>query len=144
LRQQKSADLASRTADDWAAQVQSGAVLSDLASERQVQVNETPLFARHDAVPQLGRHAAFNETAFGLRTGEAGAAHTEAQHFVIQVMDRRAADMGSYKAEKATYQKQLLQRKQQQALMAFQNSLQAQYRKLRQEGEIVVNPQYVF
>ncbi|MCZ6874480.1 MAG: SurA N-terminal domain-containing protein [bacterium] len=144
LRHQRSDDLASQTADDWAAQIQAGALLSDLATQRQVRVNETQLFARNDAVPRVGRQAAFNQIAFGLRTGEAGAAHTRAQHFIIQVIDRRAADMESYEAEKATYQQQLLHRKRQQALVAFQNSLQAQYRKLRQEGEIVVNPQYVF
>ncbi len=144
LQRQKSAELAKQTADDWAAQIQAGASLSDLAAQLQVQVSETELFARNDPVPQVGRQAAFNQTAFELRTGEAGAAHTGSRHFVILVTKRQVADMHAYDTEKTTYRSQLLRRKQQQALLAFQNSLQARYQKLRQEGEIIVNPQYVF
>lgn len=144
LRRQRGSDLASQTADEWAAQIQTGASLSDLAAKMKVQVNETQLFTRKGAVAQVGRLAAFNQTAFGLRVGEAGAAHTGAQHFVIQVTERRTADLGAYEAEKATYRAQLHRQKQRQALVDFQRSLQARYQKLRQEGEIVVNPQYVF
>ena len=144
LRRQRSADLASRTADDWAAQIQTGASLSDLAAQMQVQVSETQLFTRKGSVSQVGHQPAFNQTAFGLRVGEAGAAHSGAQHFVIQVTERRTADLDAYAAEGATYRDQLRRHKQRQALADFQRSLQARYQKLRQEGEIVVNPQYVF
>jgi peptidyl-prolyl cis-trans isomerase D len=144
LRRQRSDDLARQTADEWAAQIQKGASLSDLAAQMQVQVNETQLFTRNGAVPQVGRQAAFNQTAFGLRVGEAGAAHTGEQHFVIQVTQRQSADLGAYAAAKTTYRDQLLRQKQRQALVDFQRALQARYQKLRQEGEIVVNPQYVF
>lgn len=144
LRRQRSADLASQTADEWAAQIQTGASLSELAAQIQVQVSETQLFARKGSVPQIGRQAAFNQTAFGLRVGEAGAAHSGAQHFVIQVTERQTADLGAYEADKAAYRAQLRRHKQRQALQDFQRSLQARYQKLRHEGEIVVNPQYVF
>ena len=144
LRRQRSDDLASQTADGWAAQIQKGASLSDLAAQMQVQVNETQLFTRNGAVPQVGRQAAFNQTAFGLRVGEAGAAHTGEQHFVIQVTQRQSADLSAYATAKTTYRAQLLRQKQRQALVDFQRALQARYQKLRQEGEIVVNPKFVF
>jgi peptidyl-prolyl cis-trans isomerase D len=144
LRRQKSGDLARQTADDWAAQVQAGKSLSALATPLQVQVGETKAFSRNDPVPQLGRSATFNQIAFGLQPGETGAVHEGVRHFVIQVMTRRGADMSTYDAEKVAYREQLLRRKRHQTILAFQNSLQAQYQKLRQQGEIVVNPQYVF
>jgi peptidyl-prolyl cis-trans isomerase D len=144
LRRQRSTEIASQTADDWAAQVQTGASLSALAAPLQVRVVETELFGRNDPVPQLGRSVTFNRVAFRLQAGEAGAAHEGTRHFVIQVTTRQAADMSTYDTDKVAYRERLLRRKRRQALLAFQNSLQAQYQKLRQQGEIVVNPQYVF
>lgn len=144
VRREKSTELARKTADDWAAQVQTGVSLSELAAPLQVQVIETEPFARKDPVPQLGRSATFNQIAFGLQAGETGAAHEGSRHFVIHVTARQPADMKAYATDQSTYRKQLLRRKQQQALTVFESSLQEQYRQLRQQGEIVVNPQYVF
>jgi hypothetical protein len=84
------------------------------------------------------------QTAFGLQEGEAGVAHERARHFVIQVTTRQAADMEAYATEKAAYREKLIERKRQQMLQAFQSSLYTEYQRLRQRGEIVVNPQYVF
>jgi hypothetical protein len=109
-----------------------------------VKVIETGLFKRRDPVPELGRSAAFSESAFGLQHDGIGVAHDGSRHFVLQVISRQAADMGAYEAEKATYREQLLSRKRQQILGTFQAFLQTQYQQLRQRGEIVVNPQYVF
>jgi peptidyl-prolyl cis-trans isomerase D len=144
LRQQKSTELAGQTADEWASKVRAGTPLEDLAAPLQVQVIATELFRRRDPVPQLGRSAAFSQTAFSLQSDEVGAAHESARHFVVQVTARQDADMQAYETEKATYYKQVLDRKQQQILLSFQDFLQAQYQKLRQSGEIVVNPQHVF
>jgi peptidyl-prolyl cis-trans isomerase D len=144
LRRHKSAELVRQTADDWAAQVQTGASLSELAAPLQVQVIETELFTRNDPVPQLGRSPAFSQIAFGLQSGEAGAAHEGTRHFVIQVTQRQAADMSKYETEKAPYREQLLRRKRQQTLMAFEDSLQEKYQALLQQGDIVINSQYVF
>ncbi|MGQ4807943.1 Peptidyl-prolyl cis-trans isomerase D [Candidatus Entotheonellaceae bacterium PAL068K] len=144
LQGQKSAELARKTADEWAAQVLTGTPLAELASSLQVQVVETDLFTRKDPIPQLGRSTSFNQTAFDLPTGEAGAAHESVRHFVIQVTARQAADMQTYETERAAYRQQQLRQKRQQILVAFQNAIQTQYQQLRQAGEIVVNPQYVF
>ena len=62
----------------------------------------------------------------------------------MQITKRQAADMRSYATDKAAYRERLLRRKRQQALLAFRNTLQAQYQQLRQQGDIVVNSQYVF
>jgi peptidyl-prolyl cis-trans isomerase D len=144
LQRQKSTEMASQTADEWARQAQAGTPLQELAASLQVKVIETGLFKRRDPVPDLGRSPAFSERAFDLQDGAIGVAHEGSRHFVLQVVSRQAADMGAYEAEKATYRKQLLSRKQQQVLGAFQAFLQTQYQQLRQRGEIVVNPQYVF
>jgi hypothetical protein len=136
--------LARQTADEWASKVQTGARLQELADSLQVQVIETGLFKRRDPVPQLGRSAAFSDVAFGLQIDEVGAAHDGSRHFVMQVVARQAADMTAYEAEQVAYREQLLNRKRQQVFMAFQSFLQAEYQQLRQRGEIVVNPQYVF
>jgi peptidyl-prolyl cis-trans isomerase D len=144
VQRQKSTALARQTADEWASKVQAGAVLQELADPLQLKVIETGLFKRRDPVPQLGRSAAFSDVAFGLQDAEVGAAHEGTRHFVIQIVARQAANMEAYEAEKVAYREQLLSRKRQQVLLAFQNFLQTQYQQLRQRGEIVVNPQYVF
>ncbi len=110
----------------------------------ELKADPMELFKRRDPIPQLGRNQAFIETAFGLQPDEVAAAHDGTQHFVMQLVSRQAADMGAYEAERATYREQLLSRKRQQVFMAFQTFLQTQYQQLRQRGEIVVNPQYVF
>jgi hypothetical protein len=144
LQQQKSAEMASKTADEWASKAQAGTPLQELAASLQVKIAETGLFKRRDPLPQLGRSQAFSETAFRLQPDEVAAAHDGARHFVMQLVSRQAADMGVYEAEKTPYREQLLNRKRQQVFLAFQTFLQTQYKQLRQRGEIVVNPQYVF
>ena len=144
LRQRKSAELARQTAEEWVTKIQTGTTLTTLAASLKVQVNKTELFKRNDAVPQFGRSAAFSRIAFGLQPNEAGVAHEGSRHAVIQVLERQAADMQQYATEKQEYLRQLRQRKQQQHRAAFDNSLRARYQQLRQEGAILVNPQYVF
>lgn len=144
VRGERSAELARQTADAWVAKVQMGTPLAELAAPLQVQVVETAPFTRKDSVPQLGYNATFSQVAFGLQVNEVAAAHENARHFVIQMMAREPADMSAYDTEKVTYREQQLRRKQQLALVAFENSLGEQYRQLRQEGDIVVNSQYVF
>jgi peptidyl-prolyl cis-trans isomerase D len=144
LQQQKSQELARQTADDWAAQVQSGTPLNDLATSLEVEVVETGLFKRDDEVPQFGRSATFSKTAFDLAPGDAASVHERGRHVVVQVTQRQAASMEEFEAEQAAVRQRLLAQKRQQARVAFDNSLRTQYLQLRQEGEIVVNPQYVF
>jgi peptidyl-prolyl cis-trans isomerase D len=144
LQQQKSQELARQTADDWAAQVQSGTPLNELATSLEVQVVETEPFKRDDPVPQFGRSAAFSKTAFDLAPGDAASVHERDRHVVVQMTRRQAASMDGFEAEQAAVRQRLLAQKRQQTRAAFDNALRAQYLQLRQEGEIVVNPQYVF
>ena len=144
LQQQKSGELARQTAEDWAVQVQQGTPLATLAATLNVQVTETGLFKRNDPIPQFGPSAAFSRIAFGLQIGDAGAAHEGPRHVVLQVTDRQAAEMQDYAAQKQQYRQQLLERKQQHVQVAFDQHLRTQYQQLRQQGKIVVNPQYVF
>jgi hypothetical protein len=62
----------------------------------------------------------------------------------VQVTQRQAASMDGFEAEQTAVRQRLLIQKRQQARTAFDNALRSQYLQLRQEGEIVVNPQYVF
>jgi hypothetical protein len=144
LQQQKSQERARQTADDWAAQVQSGTPLNELATSLEVEVVETELFKRDDAVPQFGRSAAFSKAAFDLAPGDAAPVHERGRHVVVQVTQRQAASMDGFEAEQTAVRQRLLTQKRQQARTAFDNALRSQYLQLRQEGEIVVNPQYVF
>jgi peptidyl-prolyl cis-trans isomerase D len=144
LQHQKSGELARQTVEDWAVQVQQGTPLSTLAATLHVQVAETGLFKRNDSIPQFGASAAFSRIAFGLQVGDAGAAHEGSRHVVLQVTDRQAAEMQDYAAQQQQYRQQLLERKQQHVQVAFDQHLRTQYQQLRQQGKIVVNPQYVF
>jgi len=144
LRAQKSMELARQQAEEWATQVRAGTPLAELATAQSVPVVETGLFKRRDPVPQLGQQAALSRAAFGQQVGEVGTAHDGARHFVFQVTDRQPADMQAYVADKAEYRQKLLERKRQQAEAGFQQFLHAEYQKLRQQGDIVVNREYVF
>jgi peptidyl-prolyl cis-trans isomerase D len=144
LKQQKSRDLASQTADAWAAKIQAGTSLKELAQTFDVQVAETGLFKRNDSIPQYGRSAAFSRMAFDLQPGASAAVHDGARHAVIQVTERKAADMADFEAQKQTVRERLLRQKQQQARVAFDNALRDEFQQLRENGDIVVNPQYVF
>ena len=144
LRLQKSNELAQQHTEDWAAKARTGTPLADLVAGLSVQVVETGLFKRRDPIPQLGRQVDFSRVAFGLQVGDVGAAHDGSRHFVIQVTERQEADMQAYVTDKPEYRQKLLEQKRQQAAFAFQQLVQAQYQKLRQQGEIVANSQYVF
>jgi peptidyl-prolyl cis-trans isomerase D len=144
LRAQKSVELARQQAEEWATQVRAGTPLADLAAAQSLQVVETGLFKRRDPIPQLGQQAGFSRVAFGLQVGEVGTASAGAQHFVLQVTERQPAEMQAYAADKVDYRKKLLDQKRQQAGMGFQQFLHAEYQKLRQQGDIVVNPEYIF
>ncbi|ETX03535.1 MAG: hypothetical protein ETSY2_33190 [Candidatus Entotheonella gemina] len=144
LKQQKSRDLANQTADDWAAKLQSGTSLDELAKTRDMQVAETGLFKRNDSIPQYGRSAAFSRMAFDLQPGESAAVHDGSRHAVIQVTERKPADMADFETRKQATREQLLRQKQQQARAAFDNALRDEFQQLRESGDIVVNPQYVF
>ena len=82
--------------------------------------------------------------ALGLQVGEVGTVSDGTRHFVLQVTERQPAEMQAYAAEKSDYRKKLLDQKRQQAGLGFQQFLQAEYQKLRQQGDIVINPEYVF
>jgi peptidyl-prolyl cis-trans isomerase D len=144
LRAQKSMELARQQAEEWATQVRAGTPLAELAAAQSVQVVETGLFKRRDPVPQLGQQTAFSRVAFGLQVGDVGTAHDGARYFVLQVTERQPADMQAYVADKAEYRQKLIDRKRQQAGAGFQQFLHAEYQKLRQQGDIVVNREYVF
>ena len=144
LRAQKSMELARQQAEEWATKVRAGTPLAELATAQSVPVVETGLFKRRDPVPQLGQQVALSRAAFGQQVGEVGTAHDGARHFVLQVTDRQPADMQAYVADKAEYRQKLMDRKRQQMGTGFQQFLQAEYQKLRQQGDIVVNREYVF
>jgi len=144
LRLQKSNALAQQQAEDWVTRARTGTPLADLAADLSLEVVETALLKRRDPIPQLGRQADFSRVAFGLQVGDVGAAHDGARHFVIQVTERQPADMQAYVTDQPEYRQRLLEQKRQQATFAFQQFVQAQYQKLRQQGEIVVNAQYIF
>jgi hypothetical protein len=137
-------ELAQQQAEEWATQVRAGTSLADLATAQSAQMVETGLFKRRDPVPQLGQQAAFSRVAFGLLVGAVGTAHDGARHFVLQVTERQPADMQAYVADKAEYRQKLIDRKRQQTGAGFQQFLHAEYQKLRQQGDIVVNREYVF
>lgn len=143
-RRQQAIEMANKKADEMAEQVKAGASLQELATALHLEVNETGLFARRDPIPRLGRLPAFTRTAFELSPGGVSAIHEGAQTLVLQVMEQREADMANYEAAKATYRSNLLTRKRQQRLQAFQQFLTDQFHVLQQQGEIVVNSQYVF
>jgi len=144
LRGQKSDVLAQQQAEAWATKARSGTPLADLAAELSLPVVETGLWKRRDPIPELGRQVDFSRVAFGLQVGDVGTARDSTRYFVIQVMERQPAEMQAYEADKPEYRQRLIEQKKQQATAAFQQFVHAQYQKLRQQGEIVVNPQYVF
>lgn len=144
LKQQKSRELASQTANDWATKMQSGTSLEELAKTLNVQVVDTGLFKRNDSIPQYGRSAAFSRMAFDLQPGGSAAVHDGARNAVIEVTERKPAEMADFEAQKQATRERLLSQKRQQARVAFDNSLRDEFQQLREEGEIVVNPQYVF
>ena len=144
LKQQKSRTLASQTADDWATKMQAGMPLEELAKTLDVQVVDTGLFKRNDSIPQYGRSAAFSRMAFDLQPGGSAAVHDGARNAVIQVTERKPADMAEFEADKQATRERLLAQKRQQARVAFDNSLRDEFQQLRETGDIVVNPQYVF
>jgi peptidyl-prolyl cis-trans isomerase D len=144
LRAQKSMELARQQAEEWVTKGRDGTPLAELAAERSLEMVETGLFKRRDPIPQLGQQADFSRVAFSLKAGEVGTAHDGARHFVLQVTDHQLADMQAYAIDKPNYRKKLIDQKRQQTEFGFQQYLHAEYQKLRQQGEIVVNPQYVF
>jgi hypothetical protein len=143
-RDNKGADLASEEGLEWATRLREGGLLADLASGLQLQVAETGWFKRNEPIPNLGDLSEFRRTAFRLQPEAAETINQGSGTFVIQVIGFRDADMSTFKADLADYHQQLLGRKQNQLVQAFQESLAARYEQLLRDGSLVVNPQYVF
>ena len=143
-RDNKGADLASEAGLEWVTRLREGGVLADLAGELELQVAETGWFKRNEPIPNLGNLSEFRRAAFRLQPEGAETVNQGPLTYVIQVIGIRDADMSSFKADLADYRQQLLARKQNQLVQAFQESLAAQYQQLLRDGSLVVNPQYVF
>jgi hypothetical protein len=144
LRSQKSLDLARQQAQDWVITIRAGTPFEELASGLAVQIVETGPFKQRDPIPQLGRLTEFSRVMAGLKAGDVGAAQDGVRQFVLQVTERQPTDMQAYTADRADYRQKLLDQKRQQASAGFQQFLHTEYQTRRQQGEIVVNPQYVF
>ncbi|GIX46613.1 MAG: peptidylprolyl isomerase [Candidatus Tectimicrobiota bacterium] len=144
VQQQRATELARQTAEAWAEKVRAGTALSELAASLQLRVVESEPFTRLDPIPELGENPAFRRVAFGLQPGEVGVAHDGSRTFVIEVVARQPADMAALAQQREAYRTRLLAAARQRLRQAFEAFLQAQYRTLREQGEIVVNPQYVF
>ena len=140
----KGADLASERGAEWVTQLRDGASLAELGGVLDLQVAETGWFKRNEPVPALGDLSEFRRAAFQLQPGEAEAIGEGDRSYVVQVIDRRDADMSAFKADLPAYRRQLLTQKQNQLVQAFQDSLTAQYQQLIRDGDLVINSQYVF
>jgi hypothetical protein len=81
--------------------------------------------------------------AFDLPPGASAAVHDGERHVVIQVTERKPADMANFEAQKQTTREHVLRRKQQQARVALDNALRDEFQQLRESGDIVVNLDYV-
>ena len=143
-RDSKGADLAAEEGAEWVTQLRDGASLAELAGALELQVAETGWFKRNEPIPQLGSLSEFRRAAFQLQPNEAEAVGEGDRTYVVQVIEYRAADMSTFKADLPDYRRQLLAQKQNQLVQAFQESLAAQYQQLLRDGDLVVNSQYVF
>jgi peptidyl-prolyl cis-trans isomerase D len=144
VRARKSLELARQQAEEWVTQVRTGTTLETLAAERSLTVAETGPFQYRDTIPQLGRPVEVSRVVAGLKAGEVATAADGARYLVLQMVERQPADMQGYAADKTEYHRRLLEQKRQMASAGFQQFLHAQYQTLRQQGDIVVNPQFVF
>lgn len=143
-RDDKGADLASQKGLEWVAQLGENGSLAELAGPLGLQVAETGWFKRSEPIPGLGDLREFRRTAFRLQAEEAETINQGGNTYVLQVIGFQDADMSTFKTDLADYRRQLLERKQNQLVQAFQQSLAAQYQQLLRDGSLVVNPQYVF
>jgi peptidyl-prolyl cis-trans isomerase D len=77
-----------------------GEVLENVAADLQLEVRSAGPFSRNDFVPGIGRQNAAIGAAFGLEPGDvSGAVSTPVNAFVIQVVDRTAADSTAWLAQ---------------------------------------------
>ena len=143
-RASKGADLAAERGAEWVTQLRDGASLAELAGALELQVAETGWFKRNESVPALGDLSEFRRAAFQLQPGDAEAIGEGDRSYVVQVIERRDADMSTFEADLPAYRRQLLTQKQNQLVQAFQDSLAAQYQQLIRDGDLVINSQYVF
>ena len=143
-RASKGADLAAERGAEWVTQLRDGASLAELAGALELQVAETGWFKRNEPVPALGDLSEFRRAAFQLQPGDAEAIGEGDRSYVVQVIERRDADMSTFEADLPAYRRQLLTQKQNQLVQAFQDSLTAQYQQLIRDGDLVINSQYVF
>ena len=143
-RENKGADLASEKGLEWVTQLRGGNSLADLAAGLELQVAETGWFKRNEPIPELGNLGDFSRAAFRLQPREAETINQGNRTYVLQVIGFLDADMSTFQDDLAGYREQLLARKQNGLVQAFQESLTARYQQLLRDGSLVVNSQYVF
>lgn len=110
---EKKIETARWLADEMAAELKSGKSLEDVASDRGLELRESPPFSRLDFVPGIGQGSPVIGTAFGLEVDElAGPILADNRLFFIQVSERLEADQETFLAQRENFRAQLtLQRR---------------------------------
>ncbi|MDA0328526.1 MAG: peptidylprolyl isomerase [Gemmatimonadetes bacterium] len=133
-------ERAALDAQDVVTRVRGGAALANVAADLGLEARNAGPLSRNDFVPGVGRQNAAIGAAFGLRPGEvSGVVVTPANAYVLELLDRTAADSTAWLAQIPQQREAAVLRLQQQRLQEWIAALRSAAR-IVDRRDIVLAP----
>ena len=105
--------------------------LEILAKELKLTVEETPFINRTDSIPGIGNIQSIKDAAFALSPGETTTGSSRGAYYLIQLVEREAADQGDPEKSKQIYTRL----KNEKSRVVFQEWLE----KVKENSEILID-----
>ncbi|MDO9465143.1 MAG: SurA N-terminal domain-containing protein [bacterium] len=128
----KSKELAEKKADEFIEKSQSAKNIEKLAKKFGYEVKQTDFFERGVYTKDIGYAPKLIAEAFLLKKGDVKKASESQDVFVIELVERKAADKGEFNTQKEQIKQTLLQKKKQSVYEKW-------FKNLKQEAKIVNN-----
>jgi peptidyl-prolyl cis-trans isomerase D len=140
LVQEQSQALARQKADEYLAEVKAGRSLEELAQALNTKAEQTGLFARNSAIPNVGRPQGFVREVFRMNVGEARVVDLSEQPAVVVLKERKAFDAEAFDKDQAQLRQQVLRQKREQTFAQWSNNLR---QRAEERHEVSINESLV-
>ena len=142
LAEEKKLERARMIAREIVDGVRGGQTLEMAASAQRVRTQEAGPFSRTDFVPGLGRANAAVGAGFGLQPGQtSGVIEADGKLYVIQLLEKSAADRAEFDAQKEMIRSQTVQALQQERWNDFLLALRENAKIVDQREEVLRAPE---
>lgn len=126
LVRERASVLARQHADAVLGEAKAGKSLEELAQALSAQVEETGMFSRNSAIPNLGRPQSLVTDAFRMRVGDVQRVELANQPALIMLKGREAFNPEDYEKDKTQLRQRVLRQRREQVFTEWSNDMRRQ------------------